>query len=163
MSVCLSVGLSVCLFGVFHRLIKTHIGHARDFTWYRGQRPSPARVILSHERVQIHTRKPLQLRDKSRHTFRVRLIVIVRYFNHARRGRALAAISGKVPSVSGVWGVCLFVCLFACLLFCITDRSKWKHADGPKKDHPGLSHSQQIKWNNFYCQPVGQGENKFLI
>ena len=25
------------------------------------------------------------------------------HFNHARRGRALAAISGKVPSVSGVW------------------------------------------------------------
>ena len=26
----------------------------------------------------------------------------MRHFNHARRGRALAAISGKVPSVSGV-------------------------------------------------------------
>ena len=42
-----------------HRLIKTQIGHARDFTWYRGQRPSPARVILSHERVQIHARENL--------------------------------------------------------------------------------------------------------
>ena len=43
----------------FHRLIKTQIGHARDFAWYRGQRPSPARVILSHERVQIHARENL--------------------------------------------------------------------------------------------------------
>ena len=42
-----------------HRLIKTQIGHARDFAWYRGQRPSPARVILSHERVQIHARENL--------------------------------------------------------------------------------------------------------
>ena len=44
---------------VDHRLIKTQIGHARDFTWYRDQRPSPARVILSHERVQIHAREIL--------------------------------------------------------------------------------------------------------
>ena len=42
-----------------HRLIKTQIGHARNFTWYRGQRPSPARVILSQERVQIHARENL--------------------------------------------------------------------------------------------------------
>ena len=42
-----------------HRLIKTQIGYARDFTWYRGQRPSPARVILSHEPVQIHARENL--------------------------------------------------------------------------------------------------------
>ena len=41
------------------RLIKTQIGHARDFTWYRGQRPSHARVILSHERVQIYGRENL--------------------------------------------------------------------------------------------------------
>ena len=47
------------LVGTIHRLIKTQIGHARDFTWYRGQRPSPARVILSHERVQIHARENL--------------------------------------------------------------------------------------------------------
>ena len=42
-----------------HRLIKTQIGHAKDFAWYRGQRPSPARVILSHERVQIHASENL--------------------------------------------------------------------------------------------------------
>ena len=42
-----------------HRLIKTQIGHARDFAWYRGQRPSPVRVILSHQRVQIHARENL--------------------------------------------------------------------------------------------------------
>ena len=42
-----------------HRLIKTQIGHARDFAWYRGQRPSPACVILSHERVQIHAHENL--------------------------------------------------------------------------------------------------------
>ena len=88
-----------------HRLIKTQIGHARDFTWYRGQRPSPARVILSHERVQIHSREnlcsyatnPPNFACVSCYcaTFRLRFI-------YARRGRALAAISGKVPSVSGV-------------------------------------------------------------
>ena len=30
------------------------------------------------------------------------LCALVRHFNHTRRGRALAAISGEVPSVSGV-------------------------------------------------------------
>ena len=49
----------LCKYGLRHRLIKTQIGHARDFAWYRGQRPSPARVILSHERVQIHARENL--------------------------------------------------------------------------------------------------------
>ena len=39
---------------LIHRLIKTQIGHARNLAWYRGQRPSPAGVILSHEREQIH-------------------------------------------------------------------------------------------------------------
>ena len=84
-----------------HRLIKTQIGHARDFTWYRGQRPSPARVILSHERVQIHARENLCSYATNPPHFH--WVVIVRHFNHARRGRALAAISGKVPSMSGVW------------------------------------------------------------
>ena len=76
--------------GTTHRLIKTQIGHARDFAWYRGQHPSPACVILSHERVQIHAHENL-----------CSYVTIVRHFKHARRGRALAAISGKVPSVSG--------------------------------------------------------------
>ena len=31
-------------FCISHRLIKTQIGHARVFTWYRGQRQSPARA-----------------------------------------------------------------------------------------------------------------------
>ena len=47
------------LYPLDHRLIKTQIGHARDFAWYRGQRPSPARLILSHESVQIHARENL--------------------------------------------------------------------------------------------------------
>ena len=88
-----------------HRLIKTQIGHARDFTWYRGQRPSPARVILSHERVQIHARENLWVTRQIRHTFACVSCYCATFrlhFNHARRGRALAAISGKVPSVSGV-------------------------------------------------------------
>ena len=29
----------------FDKTISPHPGHARDFAWYRGQRPSPARVI----------------------------------------------------------------------------------------------------------------------
>ena len=89
-----------------HRLIKTQIGHARDFTWYRGQRPSPARVILSHERVQIHSRENLWVTRQIHHTFACVSCYCATFrlqFNHARRGRALAAISGKVPSVSGVW------------------------------------------------------------
>ena len=55
-----------------HRLIKTQIGHARDFTWYRGQRPSPARVILSRERVQIHARENLCSYATNPPHFRVR-------------------------------------------------------------------------------------------
>ena len=27
------------------RIYRSHPGHARDFAWYRGQRPSPARVV----------------------------------------------------------------------------------------------------------------------
>ena len=88
---------------IHHRLIKTQIGHARDFAWYRGQRPSPARVILSHERIQIHVRENLCSYVTKSATLSCAWVVIVRHFNHARRGRALAAISGKAPSVSGVW------------------------------------------------------------
>ena len=51
--------MTMSILGKLHRLTKTQIGHARDFTWYRSQRPSPARVILSHERVQIHACKNL--------------------------------------------------------------------------------------------------------
>ena len=47
-------------------------------------------------------RKPLQLRNKSTTLSRA-WVVIVWHFNHVRRGGALAAISGKAPSVSGVW------------------------------------------------------------
>ena len=59
-----------------HRLIKTQIGHARDFTWYRGQRLSPARVILSHERVQIHARENLCSYATNPPHFRVRELLL---------------------------------------------------------------------------------------
>ena len=59
-----------------HRLIKTQIGHARDFTWYRGQRPSPARVILSHERVQIHALENLCSYATNPPHFRVRELLL---------------------------------------------------------------------------------------
>ena len=59
-----------------HRLIKTQIGHARDFTWYRGQRPSPARVILLHERVQIHARENLCSYATNPPHFRVRELLL---------------------------------------------------------------------------------------
>ena len=59
-----------------HRLIKTQIGHARDFAWYRGQRPSPARVILSHERVQIHARENLCSYATNPPHFRVRELLL---------------------------------------------------------------------------------------
>ena len=102
---CMLTRTSYCTHIYNHRLIKTQIGHARDFTWYRGQRPSPARVILSHERVQIHARENLWVTRQIRHTFACVSCYCATFrlhFNHARRGRALAAISGKVPSVSGV-------------------------------------------------------------
>ena len=71
-----------------HRLIKTQIGHARDFAWYRGQRPSPARVILSHERVQIQASENLsQLRDKSSTLSRA-WVVIVRHLDYILITRA---------------------------------------------------------------------------
>ena len=59
-----------------HRLIKTQIGHARDFAWYRGQRPSPARVILSHERVHIHARENLCSYATNPPHFRVRELLL---------------------------------------------------------------------------------------
>ena len=59
-----------------HRLIKTQIRHARDFAWYRGQRPSPARVILSHERVQIHARENLCSYATNPLHFRVRELLL---------------------------------------------------------------------------------------
>ena len=34
-----------------------HPGHARDFAWYRGQRPSPARVIKKTHNNNSRTRK----------------------------------------------------------------------------------------------------------
>ena len=67
-------------------------------------RPTPvpcARDSVTRACTYSRERKALQLRDKSTTLSRV-WVVIVRHFNHARRGRALAAISGKVPSVSGV-------------------------------------------------------------
>ena len=59
-----------------HRLIKTQIGHARDFAWYRGQRPSPARMILSHERVQIHVSENLCSYATNPPHFRVRELLL---------------------------------------------------------------------------------------
>ena len=84
--------------------------------------PSPARVTLSHERVQIHARENLcSLTRQIRTTLSRAWVVIVRHldwhFNHARRGRALAAISGKVPSVSGV-----------CLCYIIVSHKHHLHA-----------------------------------
>ena len=35
----------------------SHPGHARDFAWYRGQRPSPARVIKMSHNNNSRTRK----------------------------------------------------------------------------------------------------------
>ena len=59
-----------------HRLIKTQIGHARDFTWYPSQRPSPARVILSHERVQIYARENFCSYATNPPHFRVRELLL---------------------------------------------------------------------------------------
>ena len=59
-----------------HRLIKAQIGHARDFAWYRGQRPSPARVILSHKRVQINVRENLCSYATNLPHFRVRGLLL---------------------------------------------------------------------------------------
>ena len=59
-----------------HRLIKTQIGHARDFAWYRGQRPSPARVILLHDRVQIHAKENLCSYATNPPHFRVRELLL---------------------------------------------------------------------------------------
>ena len=66
--------------GESHRLIKTQIGHARDFAWYRGQRPSPARVILSRERVQIHAGENLCSYATSPPHFRVRELLLCDIF-----------------------------------------------------------------------------------
>ena len=68
--------------------------------------PTPvpcARDSVTQVCTDSRARKPLKLRNKFATLSRA-WVVIVLHFNHARRGRALAAISGKVPSVSGVWG-----------------------------------------------------------
>ena len=39
------------------RMYPPHPGHARDFAWYRGQRPSPARVIKMSHSNNSRTRK----------------------------------------------------------------------------------------------------------
>ena len=72
---CFEVSDRVAL-SVGHRLIKTQIGHARDFTWYRDQRPSPARVILSHEREHIHARENLCNYATNPPHFRVRELLL---------------------------------------------------------------------------------------
>ena len=38
-------------------ILQSHPGHARDFAWYRGQRPSPARVIKMSHNNNSRTRK----------------------------------------------------------------------------------------------------------
>ena len=74
-----------------HRLIKTQIGHARDFAWYRGQRPSPARVTARDSVTRACTdsraRKPLQLRDKFA-TLSHAWVVIVRHLDYILITRA---------------------------------------------------------------------------
>ena len=74
-----------------HRLIKTQIGHARDFAWYRGQRPSPAHVSVRDSVTRACTdsraRKPLQLRDKSATLSRA-WVVIVRHLDYILITRA---------------------------------------------------------------------------
>ena len=50
-----------CLYPIVHFEWKptydSHPGHARDFAWYRGQRPSPARVIKMTHNNNSRTRK----------------------------------------------------------------------------------------------------------
>ena len=74
-----------------HRLIKTQIGHARDFAWYRGQRPSPACVTARDSVTRACTdsraQKPLQLRDKSATLSRA-WFVIVRHLDYILITRA---------------------------------------------------------------------------
>ena len=73
------------------RLIKTQIGHARDFAWFRGQRPSPAHVTARDSVTRVctdsRTRKPLQLRDKSATLSRA-WVVIVRHLDYILITRA---------------------------------------------------------------------------
>ena len=80
---------------------------------YLISRPMPvpcARDSVTRACTDSRVRKPLQLRDKSATLLRA-WVVIVRHLDYIlftrARGRALAAISGEVPSVSrGVWRVC---------------------------------------------------------
>ena len=67
----------------------------------------PLRAWFCHTSVYRFTRaKTFAVTRQIRHTFACVSCYCATFrlhFNHARRGRALAAISGKVPSVSGVW------------------------------------------------------------
>ena len=77
---------NMCL-GYNHRLIKTQIGHARDFTWYRGQLPSPALDSVTRACTDSRAWKPLQLRDKSATLLRA-WVVIVRHLDYILFTRA---------------------------------------------------------------------------
>ena len=70
-----------------------------DIRWSTGGQPVDHRMWRSPVLYRFTRAKTFA--DKSTTLSRA-WVVIVRHFNHARRGRALAAISGKVPSVSGV-------------------------------------------------------------
>ena len=67
----------------------------------------PLRAWFCHTSVYRFTRaKTFAVTRQIRHTFACVSCYCATFrlhFNHARRGRALATISGKVPSVSGVW------------------------------------------------------------
>ena len=62
----------------------------------------PLRVWFCHTSVYRFTHAKTFAVMRQIATLSHAWVVIVRHFNHARRGRALAAISGKVPGVSGV-------------------------------------------------------------
>ena len=64
----------------------------------------------------------------------------MQHFNHARRGRALAAISGKVPSVSGVW----VQYLLSSILILLKGKTKTK-SQGSKPEFSSLFVSLEIR------------------
>ena len=60
----------------------------------------------------------------------------------------------------------LFVCLCVCLFVCITDRSEWKHADGPDRTSLDKIPKHDFK-NPIACWPFllsscRSGEKKIL-
>ena len=78
-------------------LVDAHPGHAGDFAWYRGQRPSPARVIKMSHNNNSRTRKLVNL-SRNCKGFRARKSVHARVTESRAQGTGVGRNIRLSPS-----------------------------------------------------------------